>query len=167
MSLSPRAAISDAEYLLFSKNYGVNDAEILGQQWSDATLGNLVRIELMQKENDPALAGYVDSLEWLARAGDPVAQTTLFYGAYEGLPIPGERESYLPGLSAASAVGYSLATILNALHVLQELLDSGQTFDNNPDAFSTVTALLRKAESQGMPETAAIFAKIINADISL
>ena len=166
-SLQARPPTTDAEFMAFSRDYGVNDDIILAHQWNDATLGNLVNIERMNADSDPQLAKFMEELQWLARAGDAVAQTTLYYAAFEGLPVPGESATYLSGLNAASGEGYALASLLNALHIVQELLDSGQTFDRNPEAFDTATALLRLAKEQGMPRTAATFARIISADLSL
>ena len=128
ISLEPRPPISDAEYLDFVRNFddeGGIDA-ILERQWTDATLANLVRIERMVRDDDPLIDEFLDQLWWLAEAGDEVAQTTLYYAVLEGLPPFGEPADFLGGLDSGSRKGYALATVLQTLHILNELSISGR-----------------------------------------
>lgn len=165
LALDYRPIPTDAEYLEFSRLFGVEDDKVQARSWVDGTLANLAKLERLQAEGGDSLEAFVEGLNVLAQAGDAVARTTLFYGAFEGL-VPGERGDYLAGLQAASADGYALATVLEALDIIDALLASGKKFDEDMDSFATVTSLLKRARDQGMPKTAQTFAGIIGADIT-
>lgn len=165
-NLTPLAAASDAEYLEFAADFGRND-QLLDKQWIDQTLQNMVDLEKMNRTEDPGKEDMIRHLQWLADAGDAVAQTTLYYAAFEDLDVGGSAQDYFGGLGNASNNGYALATILQSMHILNELFEAGQDFDSNPDAFVRVIGMLRKASAQGMARTAGMIARRINADIGL
>ncbi len=164
-ALDSRPIPSDAEYSEFSRLFGKDTDAVLERVWLDGTMANLVAMERLKADSQRDFDDFVEGLHALARAGDPVAQTTLFYAAFEDM-LPEERGTYLGGLQAASSDGYALATVLQALDIISALLEEGKKFDEDMDSFAVVTNLLKKARDQGMPKTAATFAQIVGADLS-
>ncbi len=164
-ALDYRPIPTDTEYEEFSQLFGKDDAKVLERTWVDGTMLNLVEMERLQSRSSDELDEFIEGLGILAEAGDPVAQTSLFYGAFEGM-VPGERGDYLAGLQAASADGYALATVLQALDIISALLEEEKKFDEDMDSFAVVTNLLKEARDQGMPKTAVTFARIVGADLT-
>lgn len=155
--LEPLPPLQDEEYLAFSASFGV-DTHQEQREWRDPTLARLVALDNMANAGDQKFASEIDRLETLSAAGDAVAATTLFYAAFEELPVPKPITHYQPALERASREGYALASILNTLYILDRLMDAGETFERNPRAFHKVEELLQRAAQQGLPETAALAA---------
>jgi serine/threonine protein kinase len=165
IDLAARPELTDAEYLDFSRSFGTNE-ELADRIWSDPTLANLVMLDILAEEDKAEFATRIAMLKSLSIAGDAVAATTLYYSSFEGLPVPGKPADYLASLDDASENGYALASILHALYIMSDLLDEGETFDKNPQAFIKVQTLLRLSSQQGLTETAALAAASSGVDIT-
>lgn len=151
--LEPMPLITDESYMAFATSYGVEGSETT-TQWNEPTLRNVVQLDKLEAESPVDFEYMVEELAQLADASDVVASTSLFYAAFEGVKMPGGVESYIAGLNKASDSGYSLASLLRALYILQNLLEAEQTFDNNPQAYAQMEEFLNRAATQGLPEAA-------------
>lgn len=156
---------SDAAYRDFMLNFGVSEGARESSPTDPALLA-LLELDRASRDDPRAVAHRVRKLSALALAGDRYAATALFYAAFEEVKGVGSVESYLPGLEMASAQGYALASLLEALYVMQVLLDNGTTFDRSPHAFVRVVELLQRAGDQGLPDTAALVARSAGVPLS-
>lgn len=159
IDLEPMPEPRDGELLRFINSFDGTDKSH-AMSWHEPTLQNVVELDRLEGTDTQAFAQNVASLASLATAGDAVAATSLFYAAFEGIDVSGRPKALMPGLVVASESGYSLATLLRALFVVQTLLEANETFSSNPHAFEEVQALLRRAAEQGLPETAALVAGV-------
>jgi hypothetical protein len=168
VELKPRPPLTDAEYRLFGTQFQpeVDVNEMMRQSWSDPTLVNLLMLELYQREQSPRQSKMIEDLEILTDAGDEVAQTTLYYAALEGL-IPRARLSdYLLGLDAASNKNYALATMLQALHILNELTVNEKSLANDAATKMKLEELAKQMIAQGMEETGRLIELLIEQQLA-
>jgi serine/threonine protein kinase len=166
IELASLPPISDEDYLNFSKSFGV-DGETPVDTGNEPTLTNVAELDEFERDNSAKFEDRIQTLKSLANAGDSVAATTLFYAAFEGIGVPKGAESYVSGLIQASDSGYALASLLRALYILQNLLEAGQTFDKNPQAYAQIEEFLLRAAAQGMPETANLAAATAGINLNL
>ncbi|MEM1144229.1 MAG: serine/threonine-protein kinase [Pseudomonadota bacterium] len=159
ISLAPMPAANDAEYLAFINSFDGSD-QSHAMDWREPTLRNLVALDRLEQSSPEEFKRLIDELDSLAFAGDTVAATSLFYAAFEGIETRDGPKTLMQGLVGASEAGYPVASLLRALYIVQSLLDAQQTFNSNPYAFEEVETLLTQVAAQGLPQTAALVARV-------
>ncbi len=157
--LRPLPPATDRELQRFINSFdGTDKSHRL--EWHEPTLRNVVELDRLEGEAPGDFERRIGELASLAGAGDAVAATSLFYAAFEGIDVNAGPKALMPGLVVASENGYPMASLLRALFVVQTLLEANETFSSNPYAFEEVEALLERVAEQGLPETAALVARV-------